>query len=674
MATEGLVLDGKYIIQKQIGVGGMSTVYMAIDNRLDKKWAIKEIRDCGQQDKEILLKSLQREANVLKLVDHPVLPRIVDVLTQNNTIFVVMDYIEGRTIHDVIKQEGAQKQEKVIQWAKELCGALDYLHSMKPPIIYRDMKPSNIMLKPDGRVKLIDFGTAKEWDADDLADTIALGTKGYAAPEQFGDTQGRGIYRTDARTDIYSLGATLYYMVTGKSPCAPPYAMLPIRHHNPVLSSGLERIIQRCTMPNPEERYQDCKELMYDLENYKKLEDAFRRVSFQKMKSFLIVVVLMIESFVMTLVGWFGDKREQRKDYENLIREGFLCTVQGEYETAANIYVDAITEIDGKRETAYIELMDLYINYIGDAKEGLNQVTYYIEQKNQGIHKNQELLFRVAMNYFDVLKDYRTSAYYFNMLDEKDYPEAQYYGSIALAMGEFKVDYETLAEDIYAFEKINDEMTIGENKLLNYRLLCVVYARSLDNIENAAESMVRVANKGLQYLEKYEDDSIKAEYYVLFYQNLSIGYQHLGDSLQQSDSELATEYYKKGIEACDLILTMISADGSKTVMNVEDSALREAKLCQKANFYEKLGDYKKAIELYEAAELEYGEESMLVYIEHLSLLCRKEEEVDANIERWNYEELYAVYEKGSCVSGIEKDYRWKQLTQKLKPLFDAMGE
>ena len=94
---------------------------------------------------------------------------------------------------------------------------------MNPPIIYRDMKPSNVMIKPEGGVKLIDFGTAKEYEIENNADTTALGTRGYAAPEQFGDSKGRGIYNTDARTDIYNLGATLYHIVTGKNPCEPPY-------------------------------------------------------------------------------------------------------------------------------------------------------------------------------------------------------------------------------------------------------------------------------------------------------------------------------------------------------------------------------------------------------------------------------------------------------------------
>ena len=124
-----------------------------------------------------------------------------------------MDYIEGNPLSNALEEYGAQPQDMVIAWAKQLCDVLGYLHAQSPPIIYRDMKPSNVMLKPDGNITLIDFGTAREFKEKNLADTVCLGTIGYAAPEQFG-----GMGQTDARTDIYCLGATLYHLVTGQNP------------------------------------------------------------------------------------------------------------------------------------------------------------------------------------------------------------------------------------------------------------------------------------------------------------------------------------------------------------------------------------------------------------------------------------------------------------------------
>lgn len=673
MTRVGTVLGGKYEILKKIGQGGMSIVYVAMDTRLNKQWAVKEIKQNPKQDTRTLLKGLQMEANILKMVDHPVLPRIVDIINYNGTVFVVMDYIEGRPLSEVLKLEGAQPQEKVIEWAKDLCSALDYLHSMNPPIIYRDMKPSNIMLKPDGKVKLIDFGTAKEFDVESLADTTALGTRGYAAPEQFGDARGRGIHKTDARTDIYSLGATLYHVLTGKNPSEPPYVIKPIRDWDPSLSSGLEKIINKCTMPNPEDRYQSCTELIYDLEHYEELDDAFKRSCLKKMRSFLICAGLTVTFAAVAIGGYIGNEREKKLNYDNLINEGYADVVQGDYEGAAGLYVDAITQVDGSRNEAYLDLLDLYINYMNDAETGLSRVTYYIDQQYGSIDKDQKLLLTVAMDYFDVLKDYKSSAYYFNMLDQKEHPEAAYYSTIALAMGELNVDYESLMFNLKNFESTNDASTISINKLMNYRLLCIVYARNLQQMGDAADRLIEAANKGLAVLEVYDDDSVKAEYYTIYNQYLALAYERLGQKYMEEDPQRSQENYEKALECCDFILGMVTAGDGKTVGSITDEKLREAKYCQKAEIYEMLQEYDKADEVYIQAEEEFGRTSIAVYAGHLSLLCKMEELKTTDVEKWDYNRLHKLYEQGQQVPEIQNDYRWKQLTQKLSPLFGKNG-
>ena len=158
----GEIIDSKYEILKQIGQGGMSIVYLAMDIRLNKQWALKEIRKKGQVKKdEIIINSLLVEANLMKRLDHPALPRIVDIIDDGQTIFVVMDYVEGESLDKIIEKYGPQPQELVIDWGMQLCDALGYLHSQNPPIIYRDMKPDNIMLKPEGNLKVIDLDRAR---------------------------------------------------------------------------------------------------------------------------------------------------------------------------------------------------------------------------------------------------------------------------------------------------------------------------------------------------------------------------------------------------------------------------------------------------------------------------------------------------------------------------------
>ncbi len=205
MLKIGSVIDGKYKILDEIGHGGMSTVYLAINEKANKPWAIKEVRKSFRRDFDILKQSLILETDMLKKLSHKNLPSIVDVIDSDENFLIVMDYIEGNTLEKLIEENGAYPQEDVVDWAVQLCDVLRYLHERPNPIIYRDMKPSNVMLKSDGNVVLIDFGTAREFKEQNAGDTTCLGTQGYAAPEQFG-----GMGQTDARTDIYCLGATMY--------------------------------------------------------------------------------------------------------------------------------------------------------------------------------------------------------------------------------------------------------------------------------------------------------------------------------------------------------------------------------------------------------------------------------------------------------------------------------
>ena len=181
MLENGSVVDGKYKILNVIGRGGMSVVYLAMNERVNRQWAVKEIR---KQDAYHLYAN-KREIEMMKKLNHPHLPGIVDVIENRDALLIVMDYIEGRSLQDLLDEYGAQPREKVLMWAKQLCDTLAYLHGRKPAIIYRDMKPSNVMLKPDGNVMLIDFGAAREYRAGEGKDTISLGTRGYAAPEQY---------------------------------------------------------------------------------------------------------------------------------------------------------------------------------------------------------------------------------------------------------------------------------------------------------------------------------------------------------------------------------------------------------------------------------------------------------------------------------------------------------
>ncbi len=343
MARMGEIIDGKYEILREVGRGGMSVVYLAMDRRLNKQWAVKEFRkDKDDANKQIALKALLDEANLMKKLDHPTLPRIVDIIDDHQTVYVVMDYIEGESLNKVLDAYGAQPQDAVIEWAKQLSEVLDYLHTQNPPVIYRDMKPANIMLKPDGTVRLIDFGIAREYKEGKEGDTEAIGTRGYAAPEQFG---GRG--QTDARTDIYSLGVTLYHLVTGKNPAEPPYEIYPIRKWNPSLSSGLEWLIQKCTQLNPGDRYQSCAEVTYVLENLGKFEGEYKRKQRGRINIFIAAVVATVILAIGSVACFVGANSMKRNTYEFHMSQN---TISG--------YVNAIG-IESEDPKPYLQLSEL---------------------------------------------------------------------------------------------------------------------------------------------------------------------------------------------------------------------------------------------------------------------------------------------------------------------------
>lgn len=368
MLKIGSIIDGKYKILNKVGQGGMSVVYLAMNEKANKQWAIKEVRKDGVKDFELIKQGLIVETDMLKKLSHPSLPSIVDVIEDDNTFLIVMDYIQGNPLSKTLEEYGAQSQENVVEWAKQLCDVLGYLHSRKPPIIYRDMKPANVMLKPDGSITLIDFGTAREYKSKNIADTTCLGTIGYAAPEQFG-----GMGQTDARTDIYCLGATLYHLVTGMNPCEPPYEIKPIRQINPALSNGLEKIIMKCTQRDPDARYQSCAELMYDLEHFDEMDNTYRRKMKFRLGIFITSVILTIGFGCVAIWGNATAENVKSKNYSYILSNA----------KSLDDYYNAILT-DPSKTDAYIEL----VNYLRtdtltkEESDGLNQLQAGLDRKN----------------------------------------------------------------------------------------------------------------------------------------------------------------------------------------------------------------------------------------------------------------------------------------------------
>lgn len=352
MTQIGSVIDGKYEILTEIGRGGMSVVYLAMDKRLNKQWAVKEVRKKGvSKNDEIVVNSLMAEANLIKRLDHPAFPRIVDIIDNGQTIYIVMDYIEGESLDKILEEHGAQSEDNVIHWAMQICDALNYLHSQKPhPIIYRDMKPANLMLKPEGEygiIKIIDFGIAREFKDKNLADTTVLGTRGYASPEHYAG-------HTDVRSDIFSLGMTMHHLLTGVDPRkGDQYAS--VRNWNPELSEGIEIIVDKCVQPAPENRYQNCDELLRDLYDPGKLTHDYRKKQKRKLGAFLGAILLSVIMLIAGFVLKGTSNKINSDDYESLIgvesSTPYATKVDG-YKRAISIYPSDLR--------AYTKLLEAY--------------------------------------------------------------------------------------------------------------------------------------------------------------------------------------------------------------------------------------------------------------------------------------------------------------------------
>ena len=259
----GKTINGKYLVISLIGRGALTYVYLVKDLALNTAWAMKAITSKTSGNKNaVIYNSILTEANIMKRLNHPAFPKIVDIVENDDGIFLVMEYIEGNTLKEIVAERGIQPVEQVVDWSKQICDALRYLHSYNPPYIYRDMKPGNVIIRPNGAIAIVDFGIARTYKVGQSEDTCALGTRGYAAPEQYGGAQ------TDVRTDIYGLGMTMYNLITGKDPTNSKFSNIPVCQVNPNLPKRLEYIISKCTKLKPEERYQNCNELMADLNNY----------------------------------------------------------------------------------------------------------------------------------------------------------------------------------------------------------------------------------------------------------------------------------------------------------------------------------------------------------------------------------------------------------------------
>ncbi|MCE5258552.1 MAG: serine/threonine protein kinase, partial [Chloroflexi bacterium] len=259
----GTILKNRYRITRLIAGGGMAWVYEVAEDLPDGRsliWAMKELRADGSdvqalQEGRLLF---EQEANILVTLDHPNLPKVAAFFQEDGKVYLVMDYVRGESLQKRLEHTGAPLLESVVvEWAVQICEVLNYLHTRRPPVIFRDLKPSNVMVTPSGRIMLIDFGIARTYKLGKRKDTITMGSENYAAPEQWGSAQ------SDGRADLYALGATMYHLLTNVPPLPHfvPTPRVPIRQYNPAVSEKLVAVIDRAMAADRNARYATAAEM-----------------------------------------------------------------------------------------------------------------------------------------------------------------------------------------------------------------------------------------------------------------------------------------------------------------------------------------------------------------------------------------------------------------------------
>jgi serine/threonine-protein kinase len=243
----------RYYITRVIKEGGQGAVFEAIDDS-GRIYAVKQMLDrfTDPRERDEAIARFEAEAKILERLRHPRIPRVYADFKDEGYHYLAMDFVRGSDLEDIIRRERFIPEERALQWADQICDVLEYLHQQKPPIIFRDIKPSNVMIDPDGNVKLIDFGIAKVFQPSQRGTQI--GTPGYAPPEQY-----QGIATPES--DIFSLGATLHHMLTGRDPRdEPPFSFPPVYALRPNISKRTSDAIMKALKMKPEERYRSVAE------------------------------------------------------------------------------------------------------------------------------------------------------------------------------------------------------------------------------------------------------------------------------------------------------------------------------------------------------------------------------------------------------------------------------
>lgn len=498
MLQQGTILNGTYRLIEQIGSGGGGIIYKAYHERLKIYVVVKQIKE---QVKDIL--DSRGEADILKNIKHARLPRIYDFLEADGEIFTVMDYISGMSLQQALEQQGRFPQKQVLEWARQLTDALNYLHSQKPPIIHSDIKPSNIMLTPEGDVCLIDFNVSLVFDSDmrtsvgisggysppeqyqdlrsyssklyastepspELAETLVLGQESNTSSAQsdhsmligtdFADTLsmvipliGKGV---DERSDIYSLGAVLYHLLTGSKPSLDFGQIRCVSDYGVKLSEGFSFILQKMMALEPRDRYKNGGELLAAFNHIYDLDTEYRRSKQREFLSEIGIMALCACGVLLAAMGWKQMGRERDVAYNRSISQAEERIQSDDFSSAKEQLDKAISLLPQRIEAYEVELLRLYS--MGDYEKAIRYGQDIINNSPYVAHTLEDQMFLGDMYYllgnaYLEQKDYQNAISCFLTATEKNNKNSLYFRDYAITlakMGELPEAESALKEAI----------------------------------------------------------------------------------------------------------------------------------------------------------------------------------------------------------------------------------
>lgn len=450
MLARGTILASRYRIKHMIGKGGSGCVYLAEDLNIGQNWAVKQLYFSNRLNRKLA----DHEVDMMKQLDYYMFPRIVDAWQEKDSYYIVSDYVEGISLASLLKDKRIPKST-ALRWSIDLAKALYYLHSRDPVILYLDLKPENIMVKPDGSICLIDFGIAKSI----VEDLPPLGTKGYAAPEQY-SISGQRQEEICPATDIYAFGMTMYEIYTSLSVSLDHNIQYKRVLKDYSIPKPIRRIILKCINSNPKRRYTHAGELLSALNH---IGDKIHE---RKYKFIIILaVILMIPSGIATYIS-YENALIIEQNGSRLIEETSNMMIDGEY-----------------------------------SREAVKLICTYLEADCLSEKMKTRFIYEVAQNYFLIQHNYKEALKYYNQLDQVQYPEVSYCIELCKLQTGFADNYEKREGCLQNFMKYNDGLSASISKYENYLLIATCYEQESELDRDSYKKAYVCLEKGLEDIE-----------------------------------------------------------------------------------------------------------------------------------------------------------------------------